>query len=53
MTLSKILFYIPVAGMVINVIAVAGYLYLKDYPRSCYWLLAAGLTLTTFFMRGR
>ena len=43
--------YIPVAGIVINVLSVVGYAIIGDYPRAVYWCMAAGLTFTTFWMR--
>lgn len=49
--MRNLLFYFPVIGITLNVIAVFCFIYLKDYPRAWYWLMAAGISISTLFIR--
>jgi hypothetical protein len=49
-SLRQLLFYAPVLSIALNVLSVVCYLYLRDYPRSWYWALAALLTVSTLYM---
>jgi len=50
-TIKHLLRYSPIISVFFNVFLAICSVYLKDFARMVYWLLAAGLVFTTIFMR--
>jgi len=47
----RFLHYAPLLGAGLNLVCVACFVYLGDWPRAFYWGLAAGLSVSTIYMR--
>jgi hypothetical protein len=51
MKLIDLLKYTPVLSVILNIISMIAFIAINDKPRACYWILAAGLTITTFYIK--
>jgi hypothetical protein len=51
MKIIELLKYTPVLSVILNILSVIAFLIINDNPRACYWALAAGLTVTTFYIK--